>query len=560
MLERSTSPGTVAVTWREGLFMACIAAVYLAAMLHLAANTGITVDEPSHIVSSILYWEGNDTLYPGDMPPLIKIAGGALAASADFRIVEESAPAWAKRHEWTIGLDMIRRMTERQIRESMFRARLGLMIFPLATMLLIWWWGRELLSPAAGVAIAALFAMEPTALGHSVLFKNDHAATFGYLLFWYRAWRFWQRPSLANLSWMAAAGTLGMLAKLSMLLLVLIAPCLAMIRLRGMRMVYGLVVAAAIPYALSALACQFDLRPLTPEELAGEATRGHLPWFVLRAVSVFQWLPIPIRLWQGFSSLLFNNGHENAVYFMGARHSWGHPAYFAVAALVKCPEPLLLAIAGGAVVLLRDALRRVLRVSDLLWIGPGLLYFALASYSGLQLGFRLILPCLPFALLIAGHLLRTLPAWGSPVLLCTMLAVVAPQHPHVLSYFNAASGGPKNATKYLSDSNVDWGQNLRELRRYMQREKILGISLSYFGSDNVFAYFRPGQVDWISPPYGGTKPATAKFEPGPGIYAISATLLTGQFADPPYRDYYAAFRAKQPIAYAGQSIFIYRFP
>jgi hypothetical protein len=544
--------------------------VYLAAILHLAAETGVTVDEPSHIVSSILYWEGNDTLYPGDMPPLIKITGGLLAAAADFRIVEESDPVWQKRQEWTIGLDMIRRMTERQIRSAMFHARLGLVTYPIATAVLLWWWARQLFSPVAGLAAAACFALEPTALGHAALFKNDHAATFGYLLFWYRSWCFWNRPTLANVSWMAAAASLAMLAKLSMLLLVLIAPSLAAIRLatnrlvatglRRKELIYGVAAAILIPYVLSAVAYQFDLRPLSPEEVAGEARRGHLPGFALQFLSIFQWIPIPIRLYQGFSSLLFNNGHENAVYLLGERHPWGHPAYFVVASLVKTPEALLLLIGSGAALCLRDVLRGGVRIADLLWLGPGLLYFLLASMSGLQLGFRLVLPCLPFALLIAARAVDRWPKWISGGLLALLLASTAWQYPHVLSYFNLASGGPEQSIRYLSDSNVDWGQNLRELRRFVQQQNIPRIRLSYFGSDNVYAYFRNDQIQWIAPPYGGSAPANRKLEPVPGVYAISATLLTGQFADPPYRDYYAAFRTRQPIAYAGHSIYIYRFP
>ena len=114
------------VTVREALWLAVILLLQLTALVALAKRTGVTVDEPSHILSAILYWEGQDTLAPRDMPPLIKIAGGWLAARGEFQIVEESHPVWKKHHEWDISLDMIRRMDERQIRESMLLARLPL--------------------------------------------------------------------------------------------------------------------------------------------------------------------------------------------------------------------------------------------------------------------------------------------------------------------------------------------------------------------------------------------------------------------------------------------------
>ncbi|MCS7026313.1 MAG: glycosyltransferase family 39 protein [Bryobacteraceae bacterium] len=544
----------------EVLLLAMLVAGYLGVILDLAAKTGVTVDEPSHIVSSILYWEGNDSLYPGDLPPLIKITGGALAASADFRIVEESHPVWSKRHEWPVGLDMIRRMTERQIRESMFRARLGVVIFPLATVVLLWWWARQLFPPAIALALAACFALEPTALGHAALFKNDHAATFGYLVSWYCAWRFWRQPTLIHLLWVAVATTLAWLGKLSMLFLSPLPLLLAVLRLRGRSLLGGLLLVALIPYALSAVAFGFQLQAIPENELQALAERRFLPGLFANLFMALDWFPIPIRLWHGISGILFNLGQESAVYLLGQRHPWGHWSYFLVATLVKSPEPLLLAVGLGSIWIIREAWQRKLTFSDLLWIMPAPWYFVLASSSNLQLGFRLILPCLPFALFMVGRWLARLPAWSPAMLVLSMFCAVAPQYPHLLSYFNVASGGPKNALRYLSDSNVDWGQDLRELRRWVQQAQVPQFFLSYFGSDNVYAYFREDQVKWIEPPYGGFRPQTAKLEPGPGIYAISATLLTGQFADPAYRDYYAAFRQKQPIGYAGHSLYIYQIP
>jgi hypothetical protein len=49
-----------------------------------------------------------------------------------------------------------------------------------------------------------------------------------------------------------------------------------------------------------------------------------------------------------------------------------------------------------------------------------------------------------------------------------------------------------------------------------------------------------------------------KLAPEPGYYAISATLLTGQFFSERYRDYFHEFRTRKPIAKAGYSIFVYR--
>ncbi|MBI4908292.1 MAG: glycosyltransferase family 39 protein [Acidobacteria bacterium] len=521
--------------------------VYLLVLSALAARTGVTIDEPSHILSSILYWEGNDRLPPRDMPPLIKIVGGWAAAEAGFRIPEESAPVWQKYHEWDISMDMMRRMSERTIRTAMFRARLPLLIFPALTALLLWWWGRQLFTPLVGVLCAGLWMMEPTSLGHAPLFKNDHASAFGYLLFAYTAWRFWRAPSWGTLTMMSAACGVAILTKLSMLILLPVAPAIAILRLR--KHAWGKVAGAAvltmlIPYCIAFAACQFEI-----------TRREHM-------LIDYPWMPIPAPYWVGVQALLWNTGKENAVYLLGQREPWGSPAYFVIASAVKTPEVLLLLIVAGIGVQLTRAARRQTAFVDLFWLLPGLAYLTLASRSPLQLGFRLVMPCLPFAILLCGPVLNWLLQGRRralvPVLYAALFAPLTIYYPLYLSYFNRVSGGPENGLRYLADSNLDWGQDLRELRNYVNRNQLPRIHLAYFGSDNPFAYFGHGRVNWIEPPFTDVGKRIRTFQPSPGIYAISANLLGGQFFEPAYRDYFHAFRKMRPMGYAGYSIYIYR--
>jgi hypothetical protein len=40
-------------------------------------------------------------------------------------------------------------------------------------------------------------------------------------------------------------------------------------------------------------------------------------------------------------------------------------------------------------------------------------------------------------------------------------------HPQYLGYFNELAGGPSGGWRYLVDSNLDWGQDLRALKQWM---------------------------------------------------------------------------------------------
>jgi 4-amino-4-deoxy-L-arabinose transferase-like glycosyltransferase len=148
-----------------------------------------------------------------------------------------------------------------------------LIIFPLLTMVLVWWWGRQLFSPAIGVLAAAMFALEPTALAHGAVLKNDHAATFAFLSLWYALWRYWRSGTPW---WAAAVGVavgLCILSKLSLLFTLALAPVMILLadcvrrRLRWWTMAKcGVVIAVA--YALTIPAVQFRLHRLTAVELS----------------------------------------------------------------------------------------------------------------------------------------------------------------------------------------------------------------------------------------------------------------------------------------------------
>src|SRR3954454_23595617 len=150
-----------------------------------AWKLGPTVDEPSHIVSSWLYWHGRDRLYPRDMPPMIKIVGGSLLSHFDLRVPPDLGKPGDARQEWVEAGAVFSLIPADRLRFVLFLARLPLVLFPLAVAALLFRWSSLLFSPAVGLCVAAMWVFCPTALGHSGIFKNDLAATATHLCFWY---------------------------------------------------------------------------------------------------------------------------------------------------------------------------------------------------------------------------------------------------------------------------------------------------------------------------------------------------------------------------------------
>lgn len=554
---------------RERLLLAVILIGLAAALLWQAWTTGVAVDGPSHLLSAHLYWQGADRLQPGDMPPLIKLMAGWVPGFFHPPVPYDH-PVWNTQHEWFISMEMMERMTGPQIQRLYFFSRLPLLIFPLLTAVLVWHWGRQLFGCWVGVWLALLYALEPTALAHGALFKNDLAATFTYFFFWYRAWRFWREPRLRHVFYFAGALLLALMSKMSMLFLLGVAPVILVLRyvtLPGKRlhaMALALVVLLVVPYVGVVAAYQFDTRRLPATELAAHWADPSLPRAFLGAAQVFRVLPVPKRMWEGVVSLFQADRAGNMIYLLGNIYRDGHPLYFVIALALKAPIPLQVLALCGAVMVAMRLRRRQLQTADVFWLLPGALYVALASLSTLQLGVRLVLPALPFGVLLCGP---PVAAWIRDRRIALVAGLVtwlgvrsAGVYPHGISFFNSWAGGPDHGLRYLADSNVDWGQDLPALARFVASRGIPKMRLFYFGNDNPHDYFREDQIEVLPPPWGPEMAKGAVYQPEPGFYAVSANLIPGHMFEPQYRDYYRAFQALEPVAKAGYSIYIYYVP
>ncbi len=131
--------------------------------------------------------------------------------------------------------------------------------------------------------------------------------------------------------------------------------------------------------------------------------------------------------------------------------------------------------------------------------------------------------------------------------------------PHYLAYFNELVGGPENGYKFLVDSNLDWGQDLKGLKKWMDKNGINLIGLSYFGTADPRYYGTPF-VYLPSIPFSYRGHEKKDIGRKPTYFAISATNLQGVFLTRADRKILSLFKGREPIAKIGYSIFIYKLP
>jgi hypothetical protein len=161
--------------------------------------------------------------------------------------------------------------------------------------------------------------------------------------------------------------------------------------------------------------------------------------------------------------------------------------------------------------------------------------------------------------------------------------------PHWMSYFNELAGGPRGGPAHLIDAQVDWGQDLLYLKKWLDAHpEASRVGLVYFGPINPTV----AGLDFLLPPKGVTvldqrkagsdssRPHPSPLPEGegaaeiaavprdlkPGWYAVSVNYLYGYdhyIYDPSgsrewvTSPYYSYFRRFQPVATAGYSIYIY---
>jgi hypothetical protein len=162
--------------------------------------------------------------------------------------------------------------------------------------------------------------------------------------------------------------------------------------------------------------------------------------------------------------------------------------YFPFAILLKTTISTLLLIAIGAWFALRDS---TLRWPFVEWTTAAFAIIAVAMPSTLDLGVRYTLPFYaPFSIAAAAAavaMIRTSRVHTAVValLLVAHLGASALAHPDYFPYFNALAG--RDPSRYLIDSNLDWGQDVLRLRSAVRREHIQSLAVSLMGSADYAA-------------------------------------------------------------------------
>ena len=565
---------------RAGLLLAFGLAIHAALAVHTLLGNAATFDEGAHLPAGYTHLALGDHRLNPEQPPLVKLLAAAplLAVSPEVRTDDV---AWQAGRQWEFGRRFLYVWNDAD--HLLLRARLAVLALTLLLLSALFLRAQRLAGPAAGAATLALAALSPDLLAHGNLVTTDVGLALFVFLTVAAFDRFTERATWGRLLATGLAAGAALATKFSGLVLVPVLLVLGVavawgkrplevafsmptrsLEGTGRRIRFVLVLLVAVGgLALLVVWASYGFRgALSPDPAVRAALRTTLEappergWqaAVVGAADVGL---LPEDYARGFLFVM-EHSESRRTFMLGRLSDDGFPHYFLVTFLLKTPIPLLILTLLAVLRIPRLPPRTALFV----W-APVVIYVGLTLGRGLQIGHRHLLPVLPFLLVAAGEAVASLVRWRRPVgLACVAVlgvwygAGTLVNHPHHLAYFNELGGGPTRGWRLLVDSNLDWGQDLKRLKGWMDAHGVTNVKLSYFGSASPSYYGIHGER---LPGYSAPHPPRVTHEIHPGdVVAVSATNLQGVYLDPEDRPLMERLRRLTPAGRVGRSILVYR--
>ena len=543
-----------------------IIAVFLLALFAGMAVSSIWPDRKSptcdelahHIPVGYVLLSKGDLKMDTSHPPLSRyLVGLPLRVFMDINMPDDKS-VWRVEDRSVFGKDFFYKY-DNDPGKILFASRMAVLFVAILGAIGLFLWARSLYGIRCALMALFLYCLSPNIIAHSRLATTDMVSTVTLLLSLYCFWIFVNKPTLATT--LISGFTLG-LAQLSKYSSLILYPVLLVLLLFELpshedktsknRILRAFIAIVMISLVTLWAGYGFEFKPILQDAMRVEeklrmveSMIGTMVPFMGQSfkdgVRAFL-LETPVPLGSHILGILgvLRHGYEgHGTFFMGKWSSHGNPLYFIVAMGVKTPIASLILILSG----LSMYITRPFGRNERFVLFPALVFFLAASLSGLQLGLRYVLPVYPLLFIIAGRSIaisrKRIWRYAVYTLLAWYAATTFVAWPDYLSYFNEFTGRPAQGYRILRDSNIDWGQDLPALKKYMDVNNLDSIKLFYFGTAD------------------------------PASFGINAEALSEEEMTSPLNDVYAVSvhkleavkwtADKVPACTAGGSIFIYDF-
>ncbi len=554
-------------------------------LAHCAARQSPVFQEPSHMAAGVSHCRlGRFDLFRVN-PPLVRMAAALLIVRESASIDRSQyATDPLVRSEYAVAHSFVQDNGTKTL-ALLCRGRWACILLTIATVLISSHWASALYGKPAAVLFVTTWCLSPWFLGHGATIMPDIPAACAGVLAVHSFWNWLRRPGWLEM--FVAGCVLGMaqLCKFTLLVLYPLLPLMwVLYRLpewktmpAGAWLREGSMLVVIWVVSMYILNCGylFEGTFTRLEEYRFQTTM----WSGYRSLDDVPagggnrfggtWLgklpvPLPANMVQGIDTQQCDFERGLPSYLRGQWSDRGWWYFYLYALAVKTPlGTWCLVLLAVGVTVSGQGYNATWR-DEMVVLVPGLTILVLvSSQTGFSVHSRYVIPALPFFFIwtskVGRIFQRQLNTWKHRALRVGVVSATIWSvgsslwvYPHSLSYFNEAVGGPHCGGKCLLDSNIDWGQDLLYLKRWISDHPNVKLDgLAYSGSyPQELAGFRKTPRAPRTPKENEADEIS--LGPRPGWYALSVNHL---YADNQEFAYFLRFRF---IGSAGYSIYIYQ--
>jgi Dolichyl-phosphate-mannose-protein mannosyltransferase len=489
-----------------------IAATALVLVLIMVVEVGLSTrqqspswDEGDHIYAGYMNWKNGEYTLNPEHPPLVKLVATLPLVPLDLKTAPRQG-RYFKDEAYYGGRELLFRNDPKyggqySADTLLFRIHLAAMTFGLVLAVLLFFAGKEMFGASAGLIALALYVFDPSVLANAPYVATDTGAACGFFVTIYLFYRFtkqmnWQRAAACGIVLGLALASKHSTIVLFPLLVVLAAGEIAgqwkaqgKMPARDMKRAaigLGIIGALGLFVLWGIYSFRFHMHPngvsMAPLDVEVRPLAASMRWFILFCAH-YHLLP---------ESYLFGLvdvqgvGEAWPTFYMGKIYAHGIWYYFPTVLIVKWTVGTLALVALGIWVFASGKIRRPREVFFLAF--PAAFYLAVAMAGPLNMGERHILPIYPFVFMLLGAAGAWLMQRGKPwvYVVAILLAAHAVESvrvfPNYIPFANVLWGGPSNTHNLFSDAAVDWAQQLKWTKEWLDEHNVKECSFAYFAA------------------------------------------------------------------------------
>jgi len=596
-----------------------------------AKNDSLIYDEDAHIPAGYSYLKKFDMRLNPEHPPLIKDISSFPLLFIDLNF-DTSKDFWNQNPndaQWNAGKEFLFNSGNNPD-QIIFWSRIPIIALFIILGIFIFKWTRLLSGIGAGLLALILYTFDPNILGHNHFVTTDLGIAAFITFSFYYFLKFIKDPIWKNVFIFAIFLALVQLTKFSS---VLIFPIFGMVliiysliklarskrentfgfKMKNFGEYFGkFIISFGISLIIVWIAYFFTTANMPKEKLPEivnyyfnkdntQTIYAKKAIFSMNESDALR--PMAAYLF-GVARVFQRVAGGNVTYFLGEVSTQGYFSYFPIVFLIKEPLPILLLIFLTLSIFFFKAFQKArsaskdkksklstkisayirIRIIEISMISFIVLYLTTSILGRLNIGLRHLFPIFPFIYILVSKTifdfikdLKNRKEEFSAYLFVGILSLILIfntilAYPSYTSYFNELAGGPKNGYRFVTDSNADWGQDLKRLKNWIQEynhcsmqkspdacagykypieygKPIQKIRVDYFGMADLKYYLGESVIPW----WRDKRPIE------PGWYAISTLFLQESIYDrrKANNQSYRWLKNRKPDYQAGTSILIY---